>query len=234
MLFSSYSTQTQIKAAVAEKEMLEHAFYQGLNLAQAIFLHTSGLFPEPQGDSTGDKNVYVLSNTNLGCRLALCAAVTSPWILRSRFPINRFSDNYTKPGTESGSTIAIMYRVKKYQYIFYKHALLHGLNVSVAVYGISIGSLPFFRLYWICLNTAYVVEFFMQSLVKRKLLDQGKMLMMNMFLMAVSTMAALPVLQCVCVPAALASLALKFSNRNHELANTMLASLVAMAVVAYT
>ena len=26
-----------------------------------------------------------------------------------------------------------MYRVKKYQYLLYKHALLHGLNASLAV-----------------------------------------------------------------------------------------------------
>jgi hypothetical protein len=31
-----------------------------------------------------------------------------------------------------------MYRVKKYQYVFYKHFLLHGLNVSIAIWPINI------------------------------------------------------------------------------------------------
>ena len=36
-----------------------------------------------------------------------------------------------------GSTplIRVLYRLKKWQYLLYKHALLHGLNASVAVDG---------------------------------------------------------------------------------------------------
>ena len=35
---------------------------------------------------------------------------------------------------------SVLYRLKKYQYIFYKHFLLHGLNVSAAVTGGGAGS----------------------------------------------------------------------------------------------
>ena len=38
--------------------------------------------------------------------------------------------------------------MKKWQYLLYKHALLHGLNASVAVDGGSIVSTTFFRTYW--------------------------------------------------------------------------------------
>lgn len=50
-----------------------------------------------------------------------------------------------------------MYRLKKYQYLLYKHVLLHGLNVSVALSTIPSTTRlvldPRFRLYWIGLNT---------------------------------------------------------------------------------
>ena len=44
-----------------------------------------------------------------------------------------------------------------------------------------------FRLYWLGLNAAYVMEFFLQTLVKRRYITQGRMLRMNQFLMLVST-----------------------------------------------
>ena len=40
-------------------------------------------------------------------------------------------------------------------------------------------------LYWLCLNTAYVFEFYMQSLVKRGYLSQGAMLVCQQVLMGV-------------------------------------------------
>lgn len=52
------------------------------------------------------------------------------------------------------------------QYILYKHFLLHGLNISCALRqpnetaGLAVSS-PF-RLYWLSLNAAYVLEFFLQ------------------------------------------------------------------------
>ena len=55
-----------------------------------------------------------------------------------------------------------------------RHFLLHGLNVSVAMgggggggEGAALVGTAHFRLYWLCLNVAYVCEFFMQTLVKR-------------------------------------------------------------------
>lgn len=59
-----------------------------------------------------------------------------------------------------------MYRLKKYQYLLYKHFLLHGLNISVAISGEAIAATPPFRLYWLSLNAAYVLEFFLQTLVR--------------------------------------------------------------------
>ena len=48
------------------------------------------------------------------------------------------------------------------QYLLYKHCLLHGLNVSAAIDGLTLGNDAQFRMYWLCLNTSYVFEFFLQ------------------------------------------------------------------------
>ena len=139
-------------ATVTFSEMLEHSFYQGLNLAQALYLHALSCVP-----------------ATMAAHLPLLVLVTLPWCWRHWFPINKFSDNYTKH--DPGTLIALMYRMKKYQYLLYKHCLLHGLNISVAVMTLSVGnahgvqltcgngvaSQPHFRLFWLCLNTAYVV-----------------------------------------------------------------------------
>ena len=58
--------------------------------------------------------------------------------------------------------------MKKYQYIFYKHFLLHGLNVTVALDGIQIARRNDFRMYWLCLNISYVMEFFFANLGKEE------------------------------------------------------------------
>ena len=109
-------------------------------------------------------------------------------------------------GTNPWSLEAILYRFKKYQYLFYKHVLLHGLNITIALvvlnqtathpqtqdedgyihgaYGTHgdgdtrgdeaslrvarvltttvLTSEGYFSLYWLALNTAYVMEFFLQ------------------------------------------------------------------------
>lgn len=136
-------------ATVTFSEMLEHSFYQGLNLAQALYLHALSCVP-----------------ATMAAHLPLLVLVTLPWCWRHWFPINKFSDNYTKH--DPGTLIALMYRMKKYQYLLYKHCLLHGLNISVAVMTLSVGdvhgvqstcgngvaSQPHFRLFWLCLNTA--------------------------------------------------------------------------------
>jgi len=129
--------------------MVEHAFYQGLNLAQVLYLHI----------------VWRLPSQHLRAALALVVAI--PWWFRGRFPVNRFSDNYRSEGT-ARTVVGVMYRVKKWQYLAYKHVLLHGLNVTVAMTGVRLAGTPAFQLYWLLLNTAYVMEFFLQTLVRRR------------------------------------------------------------------
>merc|ERR1712087_284790 len=77
-----------------------------------------------------------------------------------------------------------------------------------------------FRFYWLALNTAYVMEFFLQTLVKRRYISQQRMLRLNMFLMLVSTIPGIHVLWYHVWPVAAGiSLALNFIHRHHELAN---------------
>eukprot|EP00667_Euglena_gracilis_P015339 EG_transcript_15944 len=189
------------EATVTHAEMVEHSFYQGLNLAQILYLHAVRPAMPPRW--------------RMGC----AAAATLPWLARGRFPVNKFSDNYTK--APAGTLIGVLYRLKKYQYLLYKHCLLHGLNVSVAIRGRHVADDPAFRLYWLCLNTAYVMEFFLQSLVKRKAMRQGTMLRMQQWLMLVSTFAALQVLRDVDPAVAAASFALNFAHRHHDVLNTV-------------
>ena len=176
-------------------------------------------------------------------------AVTLPWAVRKRFPVNSFSANWQrnndgndtnneenknriKLGTETESKslwlINAMYRFKKWQYIFYKHTILHGLNVSVAVVssnrwqqGVALTSQ--WRIFYLLLNTSYVMEFFLQSLVRRGVLAQRFMMALNILLMASSSLAAMDsnVLGQVRIEAALLSLWFNFSNRGHDILNTM-------------
>lgn len=66
-------------ATVTYGEMIEHAFYQALNVIHILYIYAIGLVPN---------NLYI--------RLALLFVVTAPWAARSLFPVNKFSDNYTK------------------------------------------------------------------------------------------------------------------------------------------
>ena len=211
-------------AVVTQGEMIEHAFYQGLNLWQALYLHAITW-------AGGD----ILRTTMVG-RGMLLWVVTLPWAVRRLFPVNSFSANWAdnkrddimkkcsskeqcvQVGTERGkkglSSINRMYQVKKWQYVFYKHVILHGLNVSMA-FPRGEGSsdnyhdsspLPLtcrWRVFWLALNTSYVMEFFLQSIVKRGILSQRRMVMMNGLLMAVI------------------SILLNFSNRRHDTWNMM-------------
>eukprot|EP00290_Baffinella_frigidus_P059254 CAMPEP_0180381658 /NCGR_PEP_ID=MMETSP0989-20121125/26877_1 /TAXON_ID=697907 /ORGANISM="non described non described, Strain CCMP2293" /LENGTH=322 /DNA_ID=CAMNT_0022381577 /DNA_START=1 /DNA_END=969 /DNA_ORIENTATION=+ len=194
-------------------EMLEHSFYQGLNVVQVLFLHLTPL----------------LSTSPL-LRAAAALLATSPWLLRGYFPVHSFSANYSKQGQDPRTLVAILYRLKKYQYLLYKHVLLHGLNASVAVRATALGSRHSFRLYWLALNTAYVMEFFLQSLVRKGALSQGRMLRMNQALMLVSTAAALQVVVEVVPAAAVASLLLNLVHRHHEMVNFCVVLCVTFAV----
>lgn len=77
--------------------MIEHAFYQGLNLVQILYLHA------------------VSAVQLLPLRAALALLATAPWLLRGRFPVNSFSKNYTGPYADPYTLISILYRIKKYQ-----------------------------------------------------------------------------------------------------------------------
>eukprot|EP00466_Bigelowiella_natans_P010047 jgi/Bigna1/90330/estExt_fgenesh1_pg.C_670084 len=214
-------------ATVTYDEMIEHSFYQGLNLAQIIYIH---LVPEVIQNCVSTMSPSI---SGKAARISIALLVTLPWLVRSYFPVNRFSDNYAKLSAKKPSNAAAgaldwiiphLYRLKKYQYIFYKHFLLHGLNVSIAlkdwIVGVrSLATQEYFKWYWLGLNTAYVMEFFLQTLVKRKRLSQTHMLGMQQLLMIVCTMAALPVLSNVRIPLALLSLVLNFVQRGHEMRN---------------
>jgi hypothetical protein len=206
------------EATVTFSEMIEHSFYQLLNLLQIAFVHS----------------LILIADYSLPSRLLIAFAASSLWFFRSLFPVNKFSDNYTK-GQDAFSVVSILYRTKKYQYIFYKHFLLHGLTISLAATAPSssqsihyaVSSREIFRLYWLSLNTSYVMEFFLQTLVKKGYMAQSTLLFLQLLLMSVSSIAAVNVLWRYCdVRLGLLSLALNFLNRNREMMNV---SVVAVA-----
>ncbi|KAL1515708.1 hypothetical protein AB1Y20_002324 [Prymnesium parvum] len=198
------------EATVTRSEMLEHSFYQGLNLVQIVYIHAVPL---------GAPHT----------RLVLAGVATAPWCVRGLFPINHFSDNYKHPG-KGGATrlIRFLYRMKKYQYLLYKHCLLHGLNLSLALEGTALAERPSFRLYWLCLNSAYVLEFFLQTLVKKRYMSQNTMIGMQQILMLVSSYAALCVLNHVRITLSVLSLLLNLRRRGRDASNTGFLMLVAL------
>ena len=230
---------------VTFEEMLEHSFYQALNLCQVAFLHLVARVDESDR-ALGRRH---MSLGSLAPRLTLLSAVTVPWVFRGAFPTNRFSDNYdAKKGRDPWGVTSLLYRMKKYQYVFYKHFMLHGLNVGVAIDGfeglrkprikppglgpgpgLSLVDATPFRLYWLGLNAAYVMEFFLQTLVKRRYLTQGRMLRMNQFLMLVSTASAVAVLRRVSVVGSVVSLAVNFARASGECGGVALAAAAAAA-----
>lgn len=235
---------------VSVKEMREHLFYQLLNIAQIVMLHTVP-FLTPQWSSSSVatllssfsafSSVWPSSVTSLlVLRCMACMAVTSLWLWRHRFPVNSFSRNYTgaRAHVAWSEIEAILYRFKKWQYLLYKHALLHSLNVTVSVRGgiVALSSaLPsssmtttthiahasYFRLYWIGLNAAYTFEFFLQTLVRRRVMSQSTMLCLNQLLMVASTLAAVQVLwHAVWWPLVPLSMTLNIVYRHHDVMNT--------------
>ena len=319
-------------ATVTYNEMIEHSFYQLLNLGQIVYIHSMSwtiylpvsiiesflpwmiyissimeqlrkllivfsLLP-PAGvslsavdfmtplvnklehwtdvvaslSSTADANatcsyVAVIVKESLLLRLALCMVTVTPWLIRSWFPINRFSDNYNKFDDKSSTLIRILYRIKKYQYVFYKHFLLFGLNLSIALYALELNSnsttcvsstptavsntntgscmnLRFsnlftadmnmnivFRLYWLILNTSYVMEFFLQTLVKKNYLYQNTMLFMQKLLMFSASIVAVKVLSNVHFGIAMTSLILNFTNRGYDFCNNILLMIVVIFLI---
>jgi hypothetical protein len=195
------------QAMVTQGEMIEHAFYQFLNIWQALFLHLIAWNPQ-----WSDWQRWI----TLWC-------VTSPWYVRSHFPVNSFSQNWKNAPSEKQSDLeTLLYRIKKGQYLFYKHVVLHGVNLAICIQPSSLVTTKPWRIFWLCLNTAYVMEFFLQSLVRRKVVSQPAMLWLNRLLMAVSSLAAVPaIVGTVRWELCLFSLVLNFCHRHHEVLNTM-------------
>jgi len=198
------------KTVVTLSEMKEHIFYQILNLAQILFLHFVRVFGEA-----------------LWVRLVGVTCVTCIWLARSSFPVNAFQDNYNQ-GQPVWSFVSIMYRTKKYQYVFYKHAMLHGVNITIACADVADRNLaiqPYFRRYWLCLNISYVMEFFLQSLVKGRHMPQATMLFLQQLMMTTSTIAACYVLaKDVDLIFALVSVLLNFVARGSDVSNVLIAA----------
>lgn len=191
------------EATITYDEMLEHSFYQGLNLIQILFLHS-----------------FEFQFTSLALRLILVYLATSLWHFRDRFPVNKFSDNYTKDVEYATPITRLLYRLKKYQYVLYKHFLLHGLNITIALTNSAVANLFFFRVYWMSINISYVMEFFLQTLVKKRKMPQHAMLALQRVLMAISTVVALVLIAYYVNPiTSLFSLALNFTHRKHEMMN---------------
>lgn len=155
---------------------------------------------------------------------------------------NRTKEQRIQMGTEmsgkDASPINRMYQIKKWQYVFYKHVILHGLNISVAFPNCNVQDdhdspltpLPLtmqWRIFWLALNASYAMEFFLQSMVKRGVLSQRLMMLLNGLLMASSSVAAVgAVFGNVRWEAALISLVLNFGNRHHDILNTMVTGCV--------
>jgi len=191
-------------ATISWEEMIEHAWYEALNIAHAIFLHLCR--PE----------------LSLPYRFVLLVLITAPWLTRHQLPINKFSDNYTKLDPKSTELVRFLYRLKKYQYVLYKNLLLHGLNISLVLSGVRIVDEQYFRFYWISLNTSYVMEFFTQTLVKRSYMRQQTLLILTQILMLEATSVAVFVLWNVNLSFGIASIVLNFVNRKHDFTNSLL------------
>eukprot|EP00542_Grammatophora_oceanica_P014024 CAMPEP_0194032294 /NCGR_PEP_ID=MMETSP0009_2-20130614/5268_1 /TAXON_ID=210454 /ORGANISM="Grammatophora oceanica, Strain CCMP 410" /LENGTH=367 /DNA_ID=CAMNT_0038672687 /DNA_START=36 /DNA_END=1139 /DNA_ORIENTATION=+ len=214
-------------AIVTQSEMIEHSFYQFLNLWQALYLHSvasTTLSASSAGVVDGDSMLWsLLSWTALGI-------VTLPWWVRkSWFPVHSFSANWKTNSMEEDTRLRssvelLLYRIKKWQYVFYKHVILHGVNLTLATRPSQLVHTRSWRIFWIALNMSYVMEFFLQSMVKNKrlgVLSQAAMLCLQRLLMTSSSMAALTILGNVRPELCLLSLVLNFWRRHHDVTNTL-------------
>ena len=214
---------------VTKEEIVEHLFYQILNLTQAVFLRVT-------------PNAVSAFGRKGAC--AALALATAPWLSRAAFPVNRFSDNYRNDaGTSSTSrrSVRALYRMKKTQYVFLKHVLQHGLNVGVVLRACAreengtnerggFANETFFRAHWLLLNAAFVMEFFAQTLVKKKKLSQKNMLRSNAALMATSSVAAVYVISRTSLVASVTSLTLNLVSPAREARSVAIALAAAVAV----
>jgi hypothetical protein len=126
-----------------------------------------------------------------------------------------------------------LYRIKKSQYLFYKHGVLHGINISVVLNANAIHEIPYhlsWRIFWILLNTSYVMEFFLQTLVKRNVMGQVTMLWFQRFLVTTASMGAIIIFKYVSIWIMGVSLLLNFIHRHHDVMNTMGVAIVGIAI----
>ena len=152
---------------------------------------------------------------------------TCPWTFRRHFPVHSFKANWSRMPKEKQKVVEVLfYMIKKLQCI-YKHFVLLGLNIYMCLDPSNLPWTPAWRVFWLHLNVSHGMEFFLQSLVKRKLLRQREMLHVQRILMISATLSsAIPILDNVQFHLCMASLALNFLNRYHDLFNTMLIVLV--------
>ena len=234
------------KALVTQAEMIEHSFYQALNLLQAWYLHfVSTVTATATVSATASATVSTNANNNAKWKIALALwCVTSPWYLRQQFPVHSFSNNWNiTPEHQRTTQEVLLYRIKKGQYLFYKHVLLHGLNISVALQQLMIihdnnndnnnssttstifTISPAWRIYWLALNTSYVMEFFLQTMVRRRVLTVSQMFALQRLLMVTSSIAATMILfqkQLVHSSVCLVSLILNLVHRKHDVSNVLI------------
>ena len=248
-------------AIVTQSEMIEHCFYQFLNLWQSLYLHTMSYYNDKVSytlsnsqDSQKEPNSYMFGTMDdvidLFCRLGMLWIVTSPWLVRHKLPVHSFSHNWklyqrqrqqeeqqlqsriqhrerqeknpqeeeisqNKLSTKNRPNKSnrdddieiLLYRIKKAQYIFYKHVILHGVNIysilrkntsssnrSGSSNNKTIPHSESWRIFWLLLNLSYVMEFFLQSLVKRNILTQCNMLYFQRWLIVTASISAICVL----------------------------------------
>jgi hypothetical protein len=205
-------------AIVTQAEMMEHGYYQILNLIQSIYLH--GL-------------AWKTTSLTIFHRLFALVLMTSPWLIRSRFPVHSFSANWRlTPLSERTQFETFLYRIKKAQYMLYKHFVLHGLNISIALKPSTLPRRRYWRIFWLHLNTSYVMEFFLQSLVKRRIIQQKQMISLQQLLMLSSTISALnPILAAVDLPLSMLSLILNIVHRHHDLENTIFVAILGTSIL---
>ncbi|RYH19685.1 hypothetical protein EON65_25715 [archaeon] len=112
--------------------------------------------------------------------------------------------------------------------------MLHGLNITLALTGQAALRERFFHIFWLLLNLSYVMEFFLQTLVKRKHMSQTQLLTLQHILMLAASLSAAAVLRFVSPLLSLCSLMMMFLNRKQDLFNTMLVACLAAAVIHYS
>eukprot|EP00980_Cylindrotheca_fusiformis_P023446 scaffold10490_cov129-Cylindrotheca_fusiformis.AAC.2 len=87
-------------AIVTQDEMIEHSFYQLLNLLQAMYLHTlqycydHGAKINNGQNSLMDGDGTTRTTISITTRLILLWLVTMPWLFRHMLPVHSFSHNW--------------------------------------------------------------------------------------------------------------------------------------------